>query len=105
MPHGGELYLIKQILHNWDDAECIAILRSVREAIAPGGRLAVIDRLLPERIAPDMAFVFDILMMIWSTGRERTLAQFRALLQAAGFAVDKVTVNSGRMSVIEAVPV
>ena len=64
----------------------------------------MIDRLIPETVAPDMAFVFDILMMIWSTGRERSLARFRELLGSAGFAVDKVTVNPGRMSVIEAIP-
>jgi hypothetical protein len=104
VPAGGDLYLVKQILHNWDDAQCISILKSVRDAIVPGGRLVVIDRLLPETIAPDMAFVWDLLMMIWSTGRERSLSRFRELLGSAGFAVDKVTVNAGRMSVIEAIP-
>jgi hypothetical protein len=105
VPAGGDLYLLKQILHNWDDAQCIAILKSLRKAIVPTGRIAVIDRLLPETIAPDMAFEFDVLMMIWSTGRERSLARFRELLGSAGFAVDKVTANPGRMSVIEAIPV
>ena len=105
VPAGGDLYLVKQILHNWDDAQCISILKSVRDAIVPGGRLVVIDRLLPETIAPDMAFVWDLLMMIWSTGRERSLSGFRELLGSAGFAVDKVTVNPGRMSIVEAIPV
>ena len=105
VPAGGDLYLLKQILHNWDDAQCLAILKSVREAIAPSGRVVVIDRLLPETIGPDMAFEFDLLMMIWSHGRERSLTQFSELLGTAGFAVDKVQANPGRMSVIEAVPV
>jgi len=105
VPAGGDLYLLKQILHNWDDAHCIAILTFLRKAIVPTGRIAVIDRLLPDTIAPDMAFEFDVLMMIWSTGRERSLARFRELLGTAGFAVDKVTVNPGRMSIIEAVPI
>jgi len=105
VPDGGDLYLLKQILHNWDDPQCITILKSLRKAIVPTGRIAVIERLLPDTLAPDMAFNFDILMMIWSTGRERSLAQFRELLGSAGFAVDNVTVNPGRMSIIEAVPV
>ncbi len=105
VPDGGDLYLLKQILHNWDDAQCIAILKSLRKSIVPSGRIVVIERLLPETIAPDMAFDFDILMMIWSTGRERSLTQFRELLANAGFAVDKVTVNPRRMSLIEAIPV
>jgi hypothetical protein len=104
VPAGGDLYLLKQILHNWDDARCITILKCLRDAIVPGGRVVVIDRLLPEVIAPDMAFAFDLLMMIWSTGRERSLAQFTELLASAGFTVDKVTTNPGRMSIIEAVP-
>ena len=103
VPQGGDLYLLKQILHNWDDAHCQRILRSVRQAIAPGGRVVVIDRLLPEQIGPDMAFEFDLLMMIWCPGRERSLAQLTQLLADAGFAVDKVTVNAHRMSIVEAV--
>lgn len=105
MPAGGDLYVLKQILHNWDDGECIAILKSVREAIAPGGRVAIIDRVLPDTVGPDVAFLFDILMLIWSTGQERTLCQFQTLLERAGFATHKVTVNQGRLSIIEARPV
>ncbi|HTV77895.1 MAG TPA: methyltransferase [Steroidobacteraceae bacterium] len=105
VPAGGDLYVLKQILHNWDDGECIAILKSVREAIAPGGRVAIIDRVLPDTVGPDVAFLFDILMLIWSTGQERTLCQFQTLLERAGFATHKVTVNQGRLSIIEARPV
>ena len=105
VPAGGDVYLVKQILHNWNDEECIAILRSVRAAIAPGGRVAIIDRLLPETIAPDPAFTFDILMMMWTKGQERRLSQIQGLLGSAGFALDGVTRNHGRMSVIEAVPI
>jgi hypothetical protein len=105
VPAGGDIYLLKQILHNWSDAECVAILRSVRAAIAPGGRIAIIDRLLPETTVPDPAFTFDILMMMWTRGQERRLSQIQGLLGSAGFALDGVTRNHGRMSVIEAVPI
>ncbi len=105
VPPGGDLYLIKQILHNWRDADCIAILKSVRQAIAPDGRIAIIDRLLPDSIAPDPAFTFDMLMMLWTHGQERTLSQIKILLGNASFALSNVTRNHGRMSVIEAVPV
>ena len=105
VPAGGDVYLLKQILHNWDDAHCLTILKSVRAAIAPTGRIVVIDRLLPETLAPDMAFEFDLLMMIWCTGRERSLSELRQLLASAGFAVDKVSANPGRLCVVEAVPI
>ena len=105
VPPGGDLYLLKQILHNWDDTQCLTILTAVRKAIAPGGRVVVIDRLLPPTPTPDMAFEFDLLMMIWCPGRERSLAQLSWLLTSAGFELDKVTANPGRMSVIEALAV
>ena len=52
VPAGADLYLLKQILHDWDDADCVKILKTVREAIAPGGRLAIFEILLPERNVP-----------------------------------------------------
>lgn len=105
VPAGGDLYLLKQILHDWNDDECIAILRSVRKAITPDGRLAVIDRLLPEENEADPAFASDIMMMIWTSGQERKLSQFERLFEATGFALDHVTRNYHHESVIEAVPV
>ncbi|HEY4340348.1 MAG TPA: methyltransferase [Steroidobacteraceae bacterium] len=105
VPTGGDLYLLKQILHDWCDADCITILKSVRQAIARGGRIAVIERLLPEAIAPDPVFAFDILMMIWTTGQERKLHQIQGLLESAGFAIGTVTQNPGRMSIVEATPI
>lgn len=101
----GDLYLIKMILHDWNDDECIAILKSVRAAIAPGGRVAVIDYLLPEVPAPTGAHLMDIAMMIWATGRERRLSEVEALFARSGFRLDRVTENPEGQSAIEAVPV
>ena len=101
----GDLYLLKQILHDWSDDECVAILKSIRTAIAPGGRIAVIDFVLPERPAMTDGLVMDIAMMIWATGRERKVSEFQALFVAAGFAFDRITENPRGQSVIEAVPV
>jgi hypothetical protein len=95
---------LKQILHNWSDEECVAILKTVRKAIAVDGRIVIIDRLLPQKLGPDRAFAFDVLMMIWSTGQERTQSQVQALLTGAGFALVAVIRNEGRLSVIEAIP-
>jgi hypothetical protein len=105
VPAGGDLYTMKQILHDWNDAECIAILTNIRKAIAPGGRLAIIDRLLPETMRPHPAYSMDFYMMLWSTGQERKLSEFTALLDATGFRLDHVTENDNEPCVIEAVPV
>jgi ketosteroid isomerase-like protein len=101
----ADLYLLKMILHDWDDQESIVILRRIREAIAPDGRIAVIDHLLPEVPAPDRGYLMDIAMMVWASGRERRLSEFEQLFAAAGFRLDRVTTNTAGPSVIEAVPV
>ena len=101
----ADLYTMKQILHDWDDEECIRILKSIRAAIKPGGRLAVIDHIISEVPAPEEALSTDIAMMMWDTGRERKLPEFEALFAASGFAIGRVTQNTNGHSVIEAVPV
>lgn len=101
----ADLYLLKQILHDWNDDECRTILGNIRNAIAPDGRVAVIDHLLSEKPAPDESQTTDIFMMLWSTGHERKRPEMEALLISSGFRVDRVTANPAGHSVVEAVPV
>jgi len=103
VPAGGDLYLLKQILHDWNDGECRSILRNVRDAIADGGRLAVIERVIPETFTPHAAYDFDMVMMIWTNGRERRLAEYKNLLEASGFAFERFTETPVGIGVIEAV--
>ena len=101
----GDLYLLKMILHDWNDEECKAILANVRKSIVPGGRIAVIDYVIPEvpRLHPSVAM--DIAMLIWATGRERKLSEFHELFGASGFAFDRLTENPLGQSVVEAVAI
>lgn len=104
VPAGGDLYLLKQILHDWNDEECVRILQSIRAAISDRGRLAVIEYLLPERPVPHSGFAMDVHMMVLSTGRERTLSEYTSLFEAAGFVLDRVTGNPEGQSVAEVIP-
>jgi len=85
----GDLLILSRILHDWDDAACVGILARCREAMPPGGRLVVVERLLSDR--PDhasLAAPWDINMMVNNTaGRERTLADYRQLLDTTGFSL------------------
>lgn len=99
----GDLYLVKMILHDWDDEACIAILRNIRRAMRPGGRIAIIEHVMPERPEPGEGLVMDLAMMVWSTGRERRLREFEALFAGAGLRLDRLTANPRGQSVIEAV--
>jgi predicted O-methyltransferase YrrM len=108
VPTGGDAYVLKWILHDWDDAACVAILENIRAAIAPGGRLLVVERVLPERAAasPAMrsAMMADLLMLVHLTGRERTEREFRALLETSGFRLDRVVPTGTQLAIIEAAP-
>jgi len=101
----ADLYLLKMILHDWSDEECVRILGSIRAAIRPQGRLAVIETLLPETPCPHPANNLDIAMMVWGTGHERKRSGFEALFAKSGFRLDRITENPDGPSVIEAVPV
>ena len=103
VPAGGDLYILKQILHDWNDEECMTILRNIRSGITAGGKVAVIERLIPEEFRPHIGYDFDMVMMVWTTGRERRLSEYQEMLRAAGFTYARHTDNPRGMSVVEAV--
>jgi len=89
VPSGADVYMLKSILHNWDDAHCATILATCRRAMAPQARLLVIERVMPEQMtgsAIERSVIrSDLNMMVGFGGRERTQGEFVALLAAAGF--------------------
>lgn len=100
----ADLYLLKQILHDWDDAECRTLLSCIRRAMPDTARLVVIDHILHDTPAPDEAQGTDLAMMVWARGRERRLGEFEALFQDSGLAIARVSRNPQGHSVIEALP-
>ncbi|WP_270937027.1 methyltransferase [Falsiroseomonas oryzae] len=109
VPAGADAYVLKGVIHDWEDAEALAILRTVRAAMGDGARLLVIERILPERIDPSDIltpgrFIHDINMMLNPGGRERTEAEFRDLLARAGLRLARIVPIPCPLSVIEADP-
>jgi hypothetical protein len=100
---GADIYLLKHILHDWNDREAVRILERCREAMRPGGRVIVIERLVGEIGEPGLAPLTDLNMMVLLTGRERTLAEYCGLLKDAGLRFSKSTPIRSQMAVIEAV--
>jgi len=79
------VYLLKSVLHDWDDERAAKILDTVRSAMGPHSRLLVVERELPEAgPAPFEAIVSDLIMLTMAPGQERTAAEYRALLDRAG---------------------
>jgi len=100
----GDLYLIKRILHDWDDEQCVRILRQCRRAVSDHGRVLVIDAVIPPGNDPDPGKLIDILMMTSLTGRERTHTEFDTLFTRAGLRLARVIPTDTRLSIVEGVP-
>ena len=99
----ADLYLLKFILHDWDDESCVKILSRCREAMVPGGRIAIIDFLIGDRDDPGVMALMDLNMLAVVTGKERTLAEFDALLTKAGLRRTAVRTSDSPQRIIEAV--
>jgi hypothetical protein len=105
VPAGGDLYLLKFVLHDWGDEDSVRILTNIRSAIAPSGRLAVVEMVLPGRNEPHVGALMDLNMMVMTGGVERTEAEYADLLVRAGFALERIAGTKSPFSVIEAVPI
>lgn len=105
VPEGGDVYVLAQILHDWDDDRCVAILERCRRAMPPHGKLLVVELVLPPGEEAFFGKWLDLHMMVITGGRERTAAEYDALFRAAGLALTGVVPTPPGPSVVEAVPV
>lgn len=104
VPAGGDLYILKRIVHDWGDAEAIQILRNCRKAMSDQGKLVLIERIAQPVATGDPASSTDLMMLVLVTGRERTEQDFVELYDAAGFRLTRVIPTQNR-SIIEGVPI
>jgi hypothetical protein len=105
VPAGGDAYLLKHILHNWDEPRCAAILKNGRDALPADGRLLVVETLIPAGNEPSYGKYLDLGMLVLLPGRERTEAEYGELLAATGFELSRVIATRSELSILEAVPV
>jgi hypothetical protein len=100
----GDLYLLKFVLHDWTDESCVRILANCRKAMNAGGRVCIVEMVVGATDAPNLsATLMDMNMLVVTSGKERDLDQFDALLVAAGLRRMRTTSISSPYSVIEAV--
>ncbi|WP_414503796.1 methyltransferase [Streptomyces sp. NEAU-L66] len=109
-PVGADVYLLKSVIHDWNDAQCTDILRHCRRVIPDGGRLLIVEPVLPPVVDASVSgvvYLSDLNMLVNVGGRERTRDDFAQLCRAAGFEIRTVTrlPEPSRFSVIEAAPV
>lgn len=104
VPEGGDVYVLKKVLHDWADEPATAILRSCRSAMPEDSRLLVCEFVVPDDGSPSTAVLLDLLMLVYAGGRERTAAEHEALLAAAGLRLTDVVPTSAGISVLVATP-
>jgi len=105
VPEGGDAYIMKWIIHDWNDEDSLKILRNCRRAIRRDGTLLIVDAVLKPLNEPDPGKLMDLSMLVLAPGgRERTEAEFAALLREADFSLARVIPTAGRLSIIESRP-
>jgi SAM-dependent methyltransferase len=107
VPGGGDAYLLKHVILDWDDEHATAILKSCGRAMGPAGRLLIVEGIYPLRIDPSDecrgAASTDVNMLVCTGGRQRSEDEFRSLLHAAGLKLMRIVPTPARVGVIEAV--
>ena len=101
----ADAYVLKMILHDWNDDECVQILSNLRHRAPRSGRVFIIEHVIPDSgESPDYSALFDMHMMCWGTGRERTIREYGQLLESAGWAFEAARFPlGGAIGVIEGV--
>lgn len=106
VPAGGDAYLLKWILHDWDDDACERILGSCRRAIAPHGKVLLVETVVPPAGVPHHAKLDDLEMLVLLGSQERTEQEYAALVERSGFRLGRIVPTATDLvSVIEADPV
>ena len=101
VPSGGDAYILKWIIHDWDDEHSINILRNCHGAMAENGRLLLVEAVVPHGSEPHFSKYMDLNMLIMTGGRERTEDEYRTLLKASGYRLTRIISTASPMSVIE----
>jgi hypothetical protein len=104
VPAGSDVYVIKKVIHDWNDQRARAILTNCRNAMHGTARLLLIEPVVPPGNDPAFSKLLDLLMLVWpSGGRERTEVEHQANLAAAGLRLSRVVPTNSGVSIIEAV--
>lgn len=103
VPGGGDAYMMKHIIHDWDDEHSVKILKNILTAMNDDAKVLIIEMVVPEGNDPSPSKFLDLVMLCMETGKERTKEEYRILLEASGFRLNRVIPTKSPYSVIEGV--
>jgi ubiquinone/menaquinone biosynthesis C-methylase UbiE len=104
VPQGADAYLLSGVIHDWDDGRALTILRNCRRAMTENSKLLLVDMIVPDAASASFSKLLDLNMLVMNGGRERTKAEFCALLEAADYKLTRIIPTMAPQSIIEAVP-
>ena len=102
VPAGGDIYVLKNVLHDWPDDQAVEILRNVHTAAEAGTTILLIEFVIPEHKREYVGHLTDLEMLLTHAGRDRTAQEYRSLLERAGFRVTRVVPTASALSLVEA---
>ncbi|HEX3740075.1 MAG TPA: methyltransferase [Terriglobales bacterium] len=102
VPEGADAYLLCGVVHDWDDDRALTVLRKCRSAMAREGKILIVDMIVPETESASFSKLLDLNMMVMTGGRERTISEFQALLDAADCQLTRTIPTMAPQSIIEA---
>jgi O-methyltransferase domain len=104
VPEGGDTYVLSHVIHDWDDESAVAILSAVRRAMGAQANLLIVEAVVPESDEPHPSKVFDVNMLVFQHGGERTRSEYGELLGRAGLRPGRLVPTASMASVLEALP-
>lgn len=104
VPSGADAYLMRHIIHDWDDARATRILQNIHRAMGKGAKLLVVEGVIPPGNDPCFGKLLDLAMLVIPGGKERTENEYRKLYQAGGFNLTRIVPTKAEVSVIEGKP-
>lgn len=103
IPIESDAYILSNILHDWSDGDCLAILKNCHRAMRPGKTILVVEMVIPGANEPSVAKLLDLEMLVMTGGRERSAHEFEELLVSSGFDLSAIIPIEGELCIIEAI--
>lgn len=103
VPKGADAYIMKHIIHDWDDERATKILRNIKAAMPENGKVLIVEVVIPEGNGPDQGKILDLEMLVSPGGVERTADEYRELLSSAGLRLTRIIQTKSPFSIIEGV--